>query len=100
MKLSNIFPQIMPEKIQSKKDRDVSSTSATSSPTPGADRVELSSQSADIQRMREIIDSTPAVRAERVQELKGLIARGEYTIDPQKIADKMLQGLLEENFPD
>jgi len=97
MKLSNIFPQIKTDKAPVKKPKEASPTvSSQQAPAP-TDKVELSSGSVDVQRMHEIIQDTPEVRTEKVQALKERISKGEYTVDPYKVADKMLISLLQDN---
>ena len=43
------------------------------------------------------IASEPEVRSDRVAELKEKIKRGEYKVDPQKLAGKMLVESLKED---
>ena len=101
MKLSNIFPQIKTDKVQVKKARETSPTEPTQKePASGTDRVELSSNSVDVQKMHEILQQTPDVRADRVHALKQQIEKGEYTVDTYKVADQMLKSLLEDNIID
>lgn len=101
MKLSNIFPQINTEKVQVKKTRGTSPTDSTqNTPATGTDRVELSSNSVDVQKMQEILQQTPDVRADRVRSLKQQIEKGEYSVDPYKVADQMLKSLLQDNIVD
>lgn len=101
MKLSNIFPQIKTDKIQVKKTRGSSPTEATQAESAaGSDRVELSSNSVDVQKMHEILQQTPDVRADRVRSLKQQIEQGNYNVDPYKVADNMLKSLLQDNLVD
>lgn len=101
MKLSNIFPQIKSDKVQVKKTRETSPTEPTQSgPASGTDRVELSSNSVDVQKMHEILQQTPDVRADRVRALKQQIDKGEYSVDTYKVADQMLKSLLGDNILD
>ena len=100
MKLSNIFPQLKADKVQVKKTRETSPAEASPQTPAAVDKVELSSSSVDVQRMHEIIQQAPEVRAEKVQALKEQIAKGEYTVDPYKVADKLLMSLLQDNIID
>lgn len=95
MKLDAIFPQIKTEKVQAKRSGPpVASTPASSSlPT---DRVVLSGGSLEVQKAKELLANTPEVRADRVEELKERIAKGEYQVDPNRLADKMMSSLLSE----
>jgi len=98
MKLTGIFPQIKTDnKVQAKRS-DAAATGKDVAGTPvGADRIELSTGTQDVQKAQEILQQTPAVRAERVEALRGQIERGEYVIDPHRIADNMLVSLLSES---
>ena len=99
MKLSNIFPQIKTDKVQVKKSSGTSKTEPSQSDSAtGTDRVELSSNSIDVQKMHEILQQTPDVRTDRVQALKQQIEQGKYNVDPYKVADNMLKSLLQDNI--
>ena len=54
------------------------------------ERVDLSSEAKDIQKIKEILDQAPEVREEKVQELKQQIENGSYSINSGMIADEML----------
>lgn len=97
MKLTNIFPQLKTDKVQPvKRNEPVSATKATSA-TQGADKVNLSAGTQDIQRVREVLAQTPEVRVEKIKALKGQIERGEYKVDAHAVADRMLATLLSDH---
>ncbi len=100
MKLSNLLPQIkttQDSKLQAKKTPEATAPrTETAKNTESTDRVELSSSSLDMQKIKEILQETPTVRIDRVQALKAQIDRGEYQVDPYRVADKMLMDLLSE----
>ena len=50
-----------------------------------------------IDKMKARIASEPEVRSDRVAELKEQIKRGEYKVDPQQLAGKMLVESLKED---
>ena len=58
--------------------------------TVATERVDLSAEAKDFQRIRQILDETPDVREEKVRELKDRIESGNYTVDSGKVAAKML----------
>lgn len=64
------------------------------------DRVVLSAASLEVQKAKDILEQTPDVRMDRVQALKEEIARGEYQVDPHRLADKMMGSLLSETLVD
>jgi len=54
------------------------------------ERVDLSSEAKDFQKIKQILDQIPEVREEKVQEIKQQIANGSYSINSGMIADRML----------
>jgi len=56
--------------------------------------VDLSSKAKDIQKIKQVLDQTPEVNDEKIQELKRKIESGSYEINPGQIADKMLRESL------
>ena len=98
MKISNFVPQIKTDnKVQKTRGGPEVNETTAAKPASGTDRVELSASSLDVQKMKGIIQETPSVRMDRVQALKEQIERGEYEVDPYRVADKMLMNLLSES---
>jgi negative regulator of flagellin synthesis FlgM len=80
-----------PEKHgDSKKLKDQSSSS---------DRVELSVQSKELQKIHDILQKTPDVRSERVSTLKESIQEGRYQVDSEGLARKMIKEWILELIP-
>jgi negative regulator of flagellin synthesis FlgM len=61
------------------------------------DRVEISRESRDLQRIREVLAQTPDVRAGKVAALKKAIAEGRYQVSAEEIAAKMVRQILVES---
>ena len=61
------------------------------------EKVELSKRASDLNTIRDIVQKTPDIRAEKVALLREKIASGSYTISSQEIADKMLREYLLED---
>lgn len=97
MELTGILPSLKTEKVPVKKSEGVA-VSATDKTALSKDRVVLSAGSLEVQKVRDILAQTPEVRADRVTALKEEIARGEYKIDPARLADKMMVDLLSETL--
>lgn len=53
--------------------------------------VSLSSQAQSLSRLESQLSSTPEVNSDRVSELKKAIAEGSYQINPESIAQRMLE---------
>ncbi len=54
------------------------------------DKVEISAQSKEIKKINDLLEKTPDVRGDRVKELKKLIQEGQYNVDSQTVAGKMI----------
>jgi negative regulator of flagellin synthesis FlgM len=54
------------------------------------ERVNLSSKAKHIQQIKQIVDQTPEIREEKVMDLKNQIESGSYTVNSEKIAEKMV----------
>ena len=59
-----------------------------------ADTVSLSDRSKDVQKAREIIDSTADIREEKVAALKKSIDEGTYTVNGETIASNIIESAL------
>lgn len=66
---------------------------------PESDRLELSVKSREISHLQDLIQSTPDVREERVQQVRSQIESGTYNVKAEKISEKIVGGnLLDEVF--
>lgn len=59
----------------------------------GKDLVNISKDAQEINRLKSLIEQLPEIRADKVEALKKAIESGTYTIDPLKIAEKILEEL-------
>ncbi|HZO29204.1 MAG TPA: flagellar biosynthesis anti-sigma factor FlgM [Chloroflexota bacterium] len=57
-----------------------------------SDTVEISSRSRELARARQAVDAAPDVRADKVAEIKQRIEDGTYSVSPELLARKMLEG--------
>jgi negative regulator of flagellin synthesis FlgM len=60
-------------------------------PLEAQDQVELSESARDHRKVREILQSVPDVRQDRIESLKRSIAEGTYNIPGRDVARKMLE---------
>lgn len=59
-------------------------------PSALTEKVNLSARAKDIQQIRQILDQTADIREDKVLELKRQIDSGNYKINAEKIAEKMV----------
>ncbi len=64
--------------------------------------VQLSPEARDLAAARakahQIANDTPDIREDRVAELKAKIEKGEYKVDPEKIADGMMREAIKDRL--
>lgn len=72
------------EFTKSEADKQVGAQSAVT------EKISLSIEAKDIQRIKQILDQAPDIREEKVLELKNMIDKGNYRVNPGKIAEKIV----------
>ena len=68
-------------------------TSATS----GTEQIAISSKAKDIQRITEAVNEAPEIRIEKVGRIKNEIAKVNYKIPTEDLADKILENIITES---
>ena len=58
------------------------------------DKVNLSAQSKEKNKIHDVLKAAPDVRAEKVEALKKQVESGQYEVNSNSIADKMLKEFL------
>ena len=76
------------------REKALSSSGTGSRDTVSKDEVVLSPEARKIQQAKELIDSLPDIREEKVAEIRARIEAGEYEIDGEKVAEKIIQESL------
>ena len=74
--------------VQSSKDADNKNEVAAS------EQVELSSQTRDIQRAREVAQDAPEIRPEKVEAARRAVQSGNLNLKGEDLAEKLLQDTL------
>jgi flagellar biosynthesis anti-sigma factor FlgM len=59
-----------------------------------ADKVDLSGQAREIAEIMGAVKALPDFRTEKVAEIKGLIDSGKYGIEPEKVAQRMIDEIV------
>jgi negative regulator of flagellin synthesis FlgM len=68
-------------------------SSARKPATAGSEKVDLSSLSASLQEASAAIADTPVMDAARVAEIKQAISEGRFQVNPERIADGLLDSV-------
>ena len=68
-----------------------SETGSVSTPRPASeDTVSLSEESLQVRELQQQLNNIPEVDAEKVAAIKQEIAKGNYPLDPERIAENLL----------
>jgi len=71
-----------------------SAAPAAQNQVPTEDKVDLSSQSKEMKKIADALAATPDVRAEKVEALKKQVESGQYQVNSDAVAEKMLKEFL------
>ncbi len=71
-------------------------TPKTDAPKAIEDKVSLSTNARDIQVAKNAVEAAPEIREETVQDVKKDVESGNYKIDSEKIADKIVGSNIDE----
>jgi len=55
------------------------------------DKVDISSKGKEVSDLMSVINQMPGVREDKIKAIQGALESGTYTINPSKIAEKMLK---------
>lgn len=91
MKIDNSVksPGSVVSESKTRSTREASSSSSTESESS----VELSALSSHLQQLEQAIADTPVVDSGKVDEIKSAIAQGQFRVDPEKVADGLIQSV-------
>ena len=86
-----------PARLQESELRSIEQTKANSTkmnqPTEGSDRVAISRSYQEIDKIKKVVMEMSDIRTERVDHVRNMIQNGGYEINPQKVADKILEDM-------
>lgn len=74
-------------------NKQVKQTESTDKVGFANDKVEISSAARDIQIARRALEEVPDVRLEKLDDIKKLMASGNYKPSAEDIVDKLLSGV-------
>jgi len=90
MSIENITNRLQSAGLPRAVNKTTPESPNASAPVAAEDSVALTGP-ANLQQAMEVLSATPIVNSERVATLKAAIAQGQYTIDPERIANKILE---------
>jgi flagellar biosynthesis anti-sigma factor FlgM len=86
-----------PPKMQEVDNKIAEQNKSTSpkdaSQSERADRVELSKEYQELSKVKKVTMELSDIRTERVDQVRKMIANNTYSVEPAKIAEKMLEEL-------
>ena len=77
--------------------KDNQKTADKSGTLPGSGGPPVTTSTFVKDKIKSLINAEPEVRADRVAELKARIKSGEYKVDAEKLAQKMLEDAFQED---
>ncbi|HIB89694.1 TPA: flagellar biosynthesis anti-sigma factor FlgM [Candidatus Poribacteria bacterium] len=87
-------PRQQTEKVQTSKNNSYQQVRNDQVTGSEEDKFVLSSQSSEVNSIKERVHQLPDVDMEKVERLRQLIKSGDYKVDSQKMADNILAASL------
>jgi negative regulator of flagellin synthesis FlgM len=81
----------MANKIDGFNQSQPAVTGTSRSGAVGRETVTVTETARQLQKLEEAVARTPVTNAEKVQAVKDALARDTFTVDAERVADKMLQ---------
>lgn len=73
------------------RDPATGSSATPEGPSPGTSEVHITDSASQLASLEQTLRSLPAVDGARVAQLQAAIEQGTYTVQPQRVADQLLQ---------
>jgi negative regulator of flagellin synthesis FlgM len=67
------------------------------SSSSGTEQVAISPKAKDIQQATKVVNATPDIRIEKVDQIKEQIKNGNYHISSDQLAEKVLKNIIDES---
>ncbi len=91
MKITGQKPGINTDSYVKKVDTKGHGKQAGSREVYEKDMVDISQRARELNRIKRMLETVPEVRWEMVERIKGDIEHGNYRVNPNKVAEKMLE---------
>jgi flagellar biosynthesis anti-sigma factor FlgM len=75
-------------------EHNKSTTRKDAAPAESSDRVQLSKGYQELNKVKKVTMELSDIRTDRVDHIRNMIANNTYSLEPAKIADKMLDELI------
>jgi len=94
MKIQNDESVTTVQQLRKTAAEQTSKPRKSNTPAADGDLVQLSDRAREFTRIRDMLETVPDVRSDKVQALSEAVARGTYTVDARATAGKMIRESL------
>ena len=91
-----IKSKIIQDRVKVGDKSSVSKSQGGASSTSGTEQIAISSKAKDIQKATEVANAAPDIRTEKVERIKNEIAKGDYRVSSEDLAEKVLENIFTE----
>jgi len=85
------------DRIKVGDKKSVAQSQSGASSTSGTEQIAISSKAKDIQKATEAVNAAPDIRTEKVERIKNEIAKGDYHVSSEDLAEKVLENIITES---
>ncbi|MCX8043191.1 MAG: flagellar biosynthesis anti-sigma factor FlgM [Desulfobacterota bacterium] len=79
------------EQLRKSTAEQTAKTRKISTPSTDGDHVELSDKAREFSRIKDVLETVPDVRSDKVKALSEAVERGTYTVDTRDVAGKIIR---------
>ena len=76
--------------VGAKKDSSDSSQSSSSTSSPSRDKLSLTDTAGRLKALEHQLAQQPEINKTRVDEVQNKLSNGDYEVNPERVADKMM----------
>ena len=85
------------DRIKVGDKKSVAQSQSDASATSDTEQIAISSKAKDMQKATEAGNAAPDIRTEKVERIKNEIARGDYRVSSEDLAEKVLENIITES---
>lgn len=93
MKISGKKPPVSADVVRLQKISSGGTASHAAGPAV-SDKVDLSGKAMEIRELVGAVKGLPEIRTAKVEGIKGRIDSGEYAVDPEKVAERIIDEIV------
>jgi len=94
MKIQNDESVVTVQQLRKSAQERPAKTKKSDPPLTEGDQVQLSDRAREFNRIKDVLETIPDIRSDKVQTLSDAVDQGTYTADPRTSSEKLIRESL------